>query len=145
MAWAMAQLSAFLQRAGVWFLASLSEAGGPGRAPRRSSDSKGQRPRLCKGPHLHTQHPAKPPISNFPAQPRPNALALLLLVAGQRRKQCDWLSYFTSSSLQDLGGPWRRPPLSIRGWRALIGLGRNETCPRRFLQTLGREIQGGAE
>lgn len=120
-AWAMAQLSAFLQRAGVWFLASLSEAGSPGRAPRRSSDSNGQRPRLRRSPHLYTQHPANRQFQT--AQPSPARTPLPSSYWSLVKGRNNVIGFVISLplALQDLGGSWRRPPLSIRGWRALIG------------------------
>lgn len=137
----MAQLSAFLQRAGVWFLASLSEVGGPGRAPRRSSDSKGQR----KGPHLHTQHPANRQFQTSQPSPARTPLPSSYWSPVKGRNNVIGFPISLPPASKTWAGPGGDPSLSIRGWRALIGLGLAEPCPRRFLQTLGRETQGGAE
>lgn len=141
----MAQLSAFLQRAGVWFLASLSEAGSSGRAPRRSSDRNGHRRRLRRSPHLQTQHPANRQFQT--SQPNPARIPLPSSYWSPVKGRDNVIGFSISLplALLDMGGSWWRPPLSISRWRALIGRGTAETSPRRFLQTLGRETQGGAE
>lgn len=142
-AWAMAQLSEFLQRAGIRFLASLSEASSPGKAPCRSSDSKGQHPNLRRSPHLQTQHPANRQFQTSQPSPAQTPLLSSYWFPVKGRNNVIGFPISLPLALQDLGGSWRRPPLSISEWRALIGLGTAQTCPRRFLQTLGRETLGG--
>lgn len=102
-------------------------------------------PQTGQGPHLQTQHLANRQFQTSQPSPARTPLPSSYWSPAKGRNNVIGFPISLPPALQALGGSWRRPPLSIRGWRALIGLGAAETCPRRFLQTLGRETQGGAE
>lgn len=95
-------------------------------------------------PTLQTQHPANRQFQTSQRCPAQTPLPSSYWPLVKGRNDVIGFPISLPSALQDLGGSRRRPPLSIRGWRALIGVDTAETCPRRFLQTLGREAQGGA-
>lgn len=119
--------------------------GRPGQSCPQELGQQKTAPQTRQGPHLQPQHPANRQFQT--SQPSPARMPLPSSYWSPAKGRNNVIGFPISlpPALQTLGGSWRRPPLSIRGWRALIGLGAAETSPRRFLQTLGRETQGGAE